>query len=256
MNRISVRVNCPGCFAWILWWSLALGFSAEQAWVPGITEPVLDVTMSSPVIGIIGARLFDEGAFVKKGQVIIELDKRIEEIEVSRRKLIRDLAKTELDRVKSLAARSAISISREELDKRDGEYRVASVEQELSEENLRRRFLAAPFDGSIAEFYLEVGEGCEMGQAVMRVVDTRRCYFVANVESGAGHVLIEGSQVSLEIEAGASTATFTGKIKYISPVVDPASGLLKVKVVFENPDGKIRPGVAGRMLLKETPNAR
>jgi hypothetical protein len=31
--------------------------------------------------------------------------------------------------------------------------------------------------------------------------------------------------------------------------VDPASGLLKIKVLFENPDNKIRPGVAGLLHL-------
>ena len=36
-----------------------------------------------------------------------------------------------------------------------------------------------------------------------------------------------------------------GKIVFISPVVDPASGLQKVKVLFDNAEGKIRPGVSG-----------
>lgn len=256
MNRISIRRNRSGCLALILWWSVAVTFAAEPASVSGVTEAINDVTMSSPVIGIIGARLFEEGAFVKKGQVIVELDKRIEELEVSRRKLVRELAKTELNRVKSLSARSAISISQEEIDKKDADFQVASVDHQLSEENLRRRLLVAPFDGSIIEFYLKVGEGCEARQPVLRIVDTRHCYFVANVETRTGFIIREGQQVRLEIESGPSTATFPGTIKYVAPVVDAASGLMKVKAVFENPSGRIRPGVAGRMVLKEEPNAR
>ena len=41
------------------------------------------------------------------------------------------------------------------------------------------------------------------------------------------------------------------KIEFISPVVDPASNLREVKVVFRNPDGKIQPGVNGEMILED-----
>ena len=37
-------------------------------------------------------------------------------------------------------------------------------------------------------------------------------------------------------------------ITLMTAVVDPASGLQKVKALFDNRDGKVRPGVAGRML--------
>ena len=36
---------------------------------------------------------------------------------------------------------------------------------------------------------------------------------------------------------------------YLSPVADAASGLLRIKAVFENPEGRIRPGVAGRIRI-------
>ena len=42
---------------------------------------------------------------------------------------------------------------------------------------------------------------------------------------------------------------FDGKVVFISTVVDPASGLLRLKALFANPDGKLRPGVAGRLEL-------
>jgi RND family efflux transporter MFP subunit len=225
---------------------------AAEVWATGITEPINDVTMSSPVIGIIGARPFEEGARVTRGQVVVELDKRIEELDVNRKKFAQDLARTELDRVKSLSQKSAISISQEELDKKQAEYNIASVDHDLANEQLRRRLLIAPFDGYVAEIYLKVGEGCDVQQPVVRLVDTSRCYFVSNVEAQAGHDLKVAQKIKLEIEAGSTKVSFEGTISFVSPVVDPSSGLMKVKVVFENPDARIRPGVSGRMLLKES----
>ena len=83
-----------------------------------------------------------------------------------------------------------------------------------------------------------------------RVVDTRRCYFVANLDAKAAAALRVQQQVQLEVDTGASIETATGTITFLSPVADPASGLIKIKALFENPSGKVRPGLAGRLQIK------
>ena len=55
--------------------------------------------------------------------------------------------------------------------------------------------------------------------------------------------------VELEIPVGSVVMQKKGRIIFVSPVVDPASGLLTVKAEFENPDGAVRPGVAGSMII-------
>lgn len=225
--------------------------AAHAAWVTGITEPILDSIMAFPVTGVVSARHFEEGAAIKEGQVLIELDKRLEELEVERRRLAMELARTELDRVQSLAQKNTISVSREEMDKKKAEFDIAAVEHQLAEETLRRRQIMAPVDGHIAQFYKQVGEACDQERApVVRVVDTRRCYFVANLEAKVGQQLELGRRLTLELEGRTGMVTLEGSVEYVAPVVDPASGLLRIKVLFENPDLRIRPGVAGRLRLE------
>jgi multidrug efflux pump subunit AcrA (membrane-fusion protein) len=101
--------------------------------------------------------------------------------------------------------------------------------------------------GVIAEILLEVGEACQAQQPVIRMVDARQCYFTANLEAQAGTDLRVGQPVSLELEVGSAVVALKGAIRYVAPIVDPGSGLLKVKAVFENRDGRVRPGVTGRM---------
>jgi membrane fusion protein, multidrug efflux system len=226
-----------------------LANAQDSAWVDGITASINDVTMSSPVVGIVGARPVEEGTFVKKGQVMVQFDKALEELEVSRKTLFKELAKTELDRTKTLVERSAISVTREELDKKRGDFDIASVELELARELLKRRMLVAPFDGFVSEIFLQIGEACEVRQPVVRLVDTRRCYFIANIEAKTGHALKTGDKLKLNLESGPSPIEVEGTISLLSPVVDPSSGLMRIKLIFENPEGKIRPGVAGRMQL-------
>lgn len=220
----------------------------EQVTALGITEPFLDSTLSSAVAGIVTQQPFQEGDAVKQGDVLVELDKRLEELEVIRRKAVYEDAEEEYAVTKKLFDMPNSSTPGVEVEKHKLERDVAKVEFELAEERLRRRHIAAPFDGSIAEIFLQVGEACQIQQPLVRIVDTSQCYFVSNVEAKAGHDLKPDQEVSLEIDAGTEAPMrLAGKISFVSPVVDPASGLMKVKVVFENSDGAVRPGVAGKM---------
>ncbi len=85
------------------------------------------------------------------------------------------------------------------------------------------------------------------------MVDTSRCLFVCNVEEWVGRTLEKGQTARLTIKAGNSTIAKTGRFVFVSPVVDPASGLLEVKVEFDNTDGSVRPGISGSLLLDKVP---
>ncbi|MCC7373938.1 MAG: efflux RND transporter periplasmic adaptor subunit [Verrucomicrobiales bacterium] len=223
----------------------------QSATVSGITEPVVDSTMAFPATGIVAKRHFEEGASVKKGDILVELDKQLEELDVARRRQAMQLAKTELERLETLAQKNTISVSREEIDKKRAEFEVAKIELELSQEMVRRRQLVAPVDGHIATYFKQVGEACDQERApVVRVVDTSRCLFVADCDAAAWQRLKMGETVKLEFEDRQGPLRIDGKVHYIAPVIEPASGLLRVKILFENPSLRIRPGVAGRLILE------
>ena len=229
---------------------------AAQLTVVGITEPILDSTLGTPVSGLVAARKFKEGDFVRKNDVLVELDKSLEELEVARREVVLEPLRVDYEASKFLFEQPKSSMSKEMLDKKQADYKVALAEYELARETVRKRSILAPFDGYITEYYVETGEACQVQvqQPVLRLVDTRSCHFVGNVDSKAGHGLKVGQTVDLEIESGPAVAALKGTISFVSPVVDPASGLLKVKALFDNADGKIRPGVPGKMMFEEAAN--
>src|SRR3954469_17617502 len=96
---------------------LASTLHAQETWVTGITEAINDVTLSAPTSGIIGNRPLKEGDFVTAGETILELDKRLEELEVNRRKFVLDLKKSDMDNSQKIFEKT-ISLSREEMDKK------------------------------------------------------------------------------------------------------------------------------------------
>src|ERR1041384_4125957 len=105
----------------------------------GITEPILDATLSSPVAGIVAKHNFKEGEFVKQGQAIVELDKRQEELEAKRRSIVLAPMKADWEGARFLFQQPKSSMSKEALDKKQSDYDVAVVEHELAEDAVRKR---------------------------------------------------------------------------------------------------------------------
>ncbi len=245
--------------------------AAKTLMISGITEPIHDQIVSSVVSGAIDKFHYAEGDRVKKGDVIIELDKKQEELEAARRLLVYE-SKVELDsaeqRVKTLKVdyegtkrlyESTKSVSKDELDKKELEYMIAiaeyerlkvgeereRIEYEMAKEQIDRRIIKAPIDGIITEIIRHEGEICDAIQPLLRIVDVSQFYFVGHVASNESTRLRLGQETGLILELGDTDLHFTGKIAYISPITDPASGLRKIKALFVNNQQQAPPGMAG-----------
>ncbi len=230
-----------------LLFGLSFSAAAQPLAVAGITEPFMDVTVSSPVQGTIRLEHYQEGALVKEGQIILELDSKLEELEAGRRREVMERTMTDYEGTKQLFEKSK-AVSKDELDKKQTEYKVAVAELGIAEEQLRRRKIVAPFSGSIVEILLQPGASCEPYQPLLRMVDTSRVYFVGHIEGTAAADLKLSQTVKVEVTGARQPVEAT--ISFIAPVVDSASGLARVKAVFDNTEGKVRPGLAARMILE------
>jgi RND family efflux transporter MFP subunit len=230
---------------------LAFGFSspvraAEPTEVSGITEPFMDVTLGLADAGIIHTEFFKEGDAIKKGDVILELDKNLETIEVKRREAVMKQNKMIYDSTLALSQNTK-SVSKEDLAKAESADAVSTAEYHTAVQQLADRQLVAPFSGRIVEIGLRPGAAVAPYQPLVHFVDTSRCYFIGHMDGVAVAKLQLDEPVQIQIDGG---GTVTGKICFISPVVDAASGLARVKAVFENADSKIRPGLAAKMILQ------
>lgn len=243
--------------------------------VSGLTEPIGDVTLSFDVDGTIAVIHFKEGDAVKKGDRLIELNKRFEELEVRRSKMTweskveMDSAKVRSDMLKKVYEstlalyRKTGSVSKEELEKKELEYELAEADYQrliinekkeeleygMAVEKRDKLILTSPISGAITDLMLDEGESCENRQPVVQVVDTGKCLLVCNIDAPLGQKLAKGQAVDVTIPVGFDTITRKARLIFVSPVVDPASGLMMVKAEFDNADGAVRPGVAGTMMI-------
>lgn len=213
--------------------------------VRGLTEPVGDVVLSVATPGVIAAIARGEGQFVPEGATILELNSRAEQLEVDRKQVQLQTLVAELER-SELLFKTSSSMPREELERKRAEVAIARVELAQAEESVARRKVVAPFAGVVTLVPVKVGEYCELGRQVARVVDSREFFVISNVDPArAGHLQVGHTVEVLVNAAGAATTALKGEIVYVAPVIDPASGLLRIKARFLNPESRVRPGVAG-----------
>ena len=254
--------------------------AAEPVRIQGITIPVKDSALSAMVPGTVSKLVVEEGDVVKEGDVILELDKVQEALEVARRKLVwedRSELQAAANRLETLHRDLAStrelyettkSVSMDELDKKKLECSLAgaelarlksseareALEFQMAEEQLRRRDLIAPMDGVVTTIDVEVGEYRESRQPMVRLVDVSQFYFIGNATEAVGRHLQEGQSVRLSVGNGGAREEVEGKICFASSTVDPASGLLIVKALFDNPEGRVRPGSAAELLIEASPD--
>jgi len=211
--------------------------------ISGITEPFMDVTLGLADAGIISEQFFKEGAAVKKGDAILELDNKLETFEVARRKAIMEQNKAVYDSTRQLIATTK-SVSQQEMQKAEAEYNVAAADYNIAAQQLANRQLIAPFSGRITEILLKPGAAVAPYQPLVRLVDTSRCYFTGHIEGKAASNLQLDQAVQIHVDGGVN---IPGKICFISPTADAASGLTKVKAIFDNADSQIRPGLSAQL---------
>lgn len=222
--------------------------SAANAAFDGLVLPFKEVVVAAPVQSTIENIAFKEGDRVKAGQTLAQLYSRIEELDMLRAKSALEKREFDFKGSKNLFADKIIS--EDEALKNKIELDLARLQYEQATEVFRQRTIVAPIDGLIVEKLREVGESVTATQPLFRLVDISRVYVqfylrvedLPRVQNGAS------VQVSAVL-GGQQKQTFTGKVDFIDPRVDAASGLLRVRVLVDNADGAIKPGLRAEVAL-------
>lgn len=243
-----------------------------QLVVSGLTRAKLDLKLSLPVAGRVEQLIVNEGDRVRKGDMILSLDKTLEALEVERRKLLLDDV-SKLNELRQRVgvlreqvsnARSLLStpvISRKQVEDEEMVYREVlaqlngleiakkreKVEYELAQEAFARRILRAAADGTIAKIHFRVGESLAANEPAVSLVDISKARFVGTLPASAAAQLSVGMTARLVLAREGGEIVRQAKVSFISPLTDAASGLVEVIAEFNNADNVVRPGIAGQM---------
>lgn len=245
--------------------------------LPGRTRAHLVSEIRPQVGGILKERLFDEGADVKQGDILYEIDdasyvaaRDSAQAALAKAQANLDVANVTARRQAELLKINAVSrqsydTARAELKQARADVAAAKAVLETAQINLDRTHITAPISGRIGSSAITAGAllSASQAQALTTIQQLDPVYVDLTqssvqmlelrkaLEQGALNSAGEGrARVKLMLEDG-TEYVHEGELKFSDARVDPATGMVTLRTVFPNPDLLLLPGMYVRAVLQE-----
>jgi multidrug efflux system membrane fusion protein len=237
----------------------------------GRLQAVNTVEIRPRVSGYVDRVTFEDGARVKKGQLLFQIDPRPFQAEVDRLRAERGRSVSDLELARANRSRAERLISAHAISREDYERQVAavssaqgalgSIDASLREAQLNLDFteVRAPIDGHVSRAIVTAGNLVTSASLLTTLVsdDPVYVYFDADEQTYLRYAKAERESahpgaaaplvyIGLVDEEG---YPHQGKLDFIDNQVDPATGTIRARAALSNPDGRYTPGLFARVRL-------
>jgi membrane fusion protein (multidrug efflux system) len=206
------------------------------------TEVDIVARTSAPIVEL----LVEEGMEVRKGQPLARLDE--EELRAQLEIARVNLEDTENVHQRAKTMFSQELISSETFDQARANYEAAQAQLEATRIQLSYTEIRAPFAGRIILRYVDFAEQVSANTPLFRLSDFDPLLCPIQVPERELPRLFDGQRAYVHVESWPEHR-FQARVLRISPVVDSATGTVKVTLQVEA-EGKLRPGMFARVFLE------
>lgn len=238
--------------------------------VTGRLEAPESVEIRPRVSGFIDRVAFEEGALVKKGDLLFQIDPRPFQAQVQRLEAELQQARATQQRTASEARRgerlrASNAISAELADARvsaasEAKSAAAAIQAQLEAAKLDLGFtrVTAPIDGRVGRALITAGNLVNAGEALLTtLVSTDKVYAYFEADE---RTYLKYRELAREGQRGEATPVYLGlsseqghphlgHMDFIDNQVDPRTGTIRGRAVFDNRDGRFTPGLYARLRL-------
>jgi membrane fusion protein (multidrug efflux system) len=211
--------------------------------LPGQTEPWEDVRVPSDTAGKVEWIGPDEGDIVKKGELIAKVDASSLKASLDQAQAAFDLADEVYKRRVELHEKKLIA--KEELDRSRTERSVAQGDLKKAQVYYARGFIKAPTGGVVNHLFVDQGEFVGRGDPLADIVNVDKIKVNVDVPEMDVRFLKKGQDAIVRIDAFPEKQ-IPGKVDFVSFKANPATKTFHIKVIIQNPDKDIRPGMIAR----------
>jgi membrane fusion protein (multidrug efflux system) len=193
---------------------------------------------------------FDEGQWVRRGQVLVELDGAQDRADLAAAEAALAESRSAYERSRGLFTQQAVSQSQlEQIEAtlKGNDARVAAAEASVADTVIR-----APFDGRIGLRRVSVGALVSPGAVITTLDDTRTMKLDFDVPESFLAILKPGLIVAAKSIAYPDES-FDGAVESVDSRVDPVTRSIKVRARLPNPKGFLRPGMFLTVVVSRQP---
>jgi membrane fusion protein (multidrug efflux system) len=207
------------------------------------------VTLSSDAPGVVSRIQFESGASVRTGQVLVELDSRVERAQLASLRAKKRLAEISLLRTQTLV--NAGTVAPAQLDSEVATVQGLTADESALVAQIDRKSIRAPFSGKLGLRMVNLGQYLGPGTPVGTLESTRFVYADFTVPQTQLSRLAVGAKIKAYAD-GAAEPTATGTVSAIEPNVDSSTRNVKVRASVDNDDGLLRPGMFLRVAVVQS----
>ncbi len=191
-------------------------------------------TVLARVNGVIESIAHEEGDFVKSNAVLLRIDNDEYRLKVTQSEAATARLDDQRQRVEKLVDKKLAAPEEFMTVKQD--YASAKAAEDLARLELARTVVRAPFEGRLTARLVDVGRTVSNGTPLFEIADLKPLLARVFVPSKELKRLKQGQPVKLVLDS--SQTELEGKIFLVSPVIDPATGTVKVSIEIDSyPEG-------------------
>ena len=203
-----------------------------------------DASVVAKVSGVVKQIFVEEGGYVKAGQILAKLDDeklavQLAQAEANMKKLENDFHRNEELFNKKLVSAEVYQRAKFEYESQKAAFEMTKLDHDYAS-------IRAPISGVVAQRMIKVGNMVLANTPTFRITDFDPLLAVLHVPEREMSKLRVGQPASITVDA-ISSVDFTGRIARVSPVVDPATGTIKVTVEVRDPSRQLKAGMFGRV---------
>lgn len=202
------------------------------------------VTISNEIPGVVRAIRFESGARVRAGQILVELDARVEKAQLASLRARHELATTTAARTKRLEAGGAATKAQLEAD--ESQMKTVAADAEALEAQIAKKTIRAPFAGKLGIRSINLGQYLNPGTPITVLESQEAVYVDFTVPQQEVARVPVGTAVRIGLPANTTEPPLPGKIAAVDPNIDPVTRSVKLRASVADETAvrdKLHPGM-------------
>lgn len=219
----------------------------DDAQAVGSLRSRQSVTLKPETAGRVSRIAFADGATVRRGQLLVQLDDTLQRAELSQAQAQLSIARANLKRNEELLAQNFVAAR--VVDESRAALQVAEAQVDLAQARLQRMRITAPFDGTLGLRSINLGQYVKDGDELVNLEDTSKLTVDFRLPERYQNRLAPGQGVQVQLDA-LPGKRYDARVIAIDPLLDANGRSISVRAEMPvAPGDGLRPGMFARVLV-------